>query len=168
MSINDCDNDDYEVGDFNDEFKGLLKLPPILRHPIPGRNVPYCLGFEKCNNHGYYRATPNIPYRIKGLLIWGADCTTLITKFQVANIECLKAGKESIPAMFFSTGYSFEDFKSLLKDPGSIIYGGLMFAIPRHFPFQEVIDRTLSIADQITIQIEGPFTQLITWGYTIE
>lgn len=149
--------------------KELIRRSLIDTTRIPiERQFPYCLGFEKkdVQNRVEWWGQPQIPYRIRGLLIWGADRTTLITRCKVANIECLAAGLAPIPALLFSAGLTFQDFLELQKPgrPGSLLMGE-MIAIPRHFPFQEVIERTLSPADRITIEITGPFSQLVTWGH---
>lgn len=149
----------------------VLTRPTMLAR-LPDLHVPYCLGFHRQSTFApvqSWRATPAIPYRIKGLLVWGADATTLITRLQIANIYALQASVDPIPALLFSAGYSFEEFLKLLTAgiTSALIHGRLE-NIPPHFPYQEVIEKTLSHAESITIDFTGPITTLVTWGIAIE
>ncbi len=151
--------------------EAMVVTGTLTRLPYSDRPAtPYCLGFHRLSPGSTdWVASPAIPYRVKGLLVWGADETTQITRLQVANICALQASADPIPALLFSAGYSFAEFLNLLVDGQcSIQMGSRLLIIPPHFPFQEVIERTLSPAVNIHISFTGPLTTLVTWGWAIE
>lgn len=151
-----------------------FKNQSLINRNLTQKVKPYCLGFHKDNlkypDHHimHWQASPQIPYRPQGLLVWGANADTRITQCHIGNVECLKAGDDPIPALLFAAGYSFADFIKLKESPtdpeNENIICNILREIPPHFPFQECIDTTLSPGMQITIGLTGPLLTLVTWG----
>ncbi len=135
------------------------------------RVTPYFLGFEKrptAVDRFEWTATPVIPFRIDGLLVWGVDATTLIHRFQVGADLCIGASRVPVPALIFSAGYDLQTFEALLRDQmRPAIYCGELIELPRHMKFQKAIERTLSPATSVTIEISGPIGTLVMWGYGV-
>ena len=131
---------------------------------------PYFLGFRcETREHRAWIAQPSIPYRAQGLLIWGADTTSLIHRFQYGAIEALRASTEPIPALTFACGYSFEEFAKLVEDDTasvvSIYREGILKTIPRHFPWHQIHGLTLAYGETWSFETSGPIAAVVSWGW---
>lgn len=125
-------------------------------------------------------ASPMIPFRILGLLLWGATKETWITRCQVRHCLQITASTDPIPALFFASALSFDELcRRLCQSDGSPLpYGrgkepsdfleGWLREHPRVAEHQLLQLQTLSIGDQVQIELEGPFYQLVFWGLGAE
>jgi hypothetical protein len=127
-----------------------------------------------------YIASPLIPFRISGLLVWGATKDTLITNCQVRLTQQIRASAEPIPALLFASGLSFAELCARMKErdgtpvrfrprPGEALepsdfIEGWLDEHPEVRPHQLFDLNTLSTGDQVRIEIVGPLHQLVFWG----
>lgn len=146
------------------------------------RTAPYCMGFRNLHSPLHevtWVAQPVVPFRVEGLLLWGATRDSWITNIQVRHTRQLIASSDPIPALFFATGLSFLELLSqVVDDDGKLLplrasstvfeppmfFHGWLKKNPKVDPRQIAQLDTLSLGDQLTIQTKGPLYQLVVWG----
>lgn len=182
------------------ELGGELPPGPVPREILPRRPerpitmrtlrrmpfsiAPYALGFRALQGGNpprrWFAAQPQIPFRIHGLLLWGATKDTWITHCQVRLTQQLRASADPIPGLLFASELSFAELCARLRsddgspmpfrtrkgkvlEPSEYIEGWLS-SHPEVAAHQLFSLPTLSPADQVSIEVEGPFHQMVFWG----
>lgn len=115
-----------------------------------------------------WTAYPAIPFRADGLLIWGADETTLIHRFQYGAVEALRASGEPIPALTFAAGISFEQFAECVQEQTLQLENhseGILTRVPTHFAWQQISGRMLDLGIPWTFETSGPIAAVVSWGW---
>lgn len=158
-------NPSLSYAKYRNRYRNLLSAEPLVRI------APYCLGYVRSKSptgQVTWEGRPAVPYRIRGLFIWGATEETMITRFSVGNSEVLKASADPVPAILFSAGITFEEFEKAVNNGArGIVLGSVLRAIPQHFEFHRVIEKTVTPGDRICIDVIGPLAQLVTWGVVL-
>lgn len=139
----------------------------------PKRTAPYLLGFRDASRPGdipiTYQAIPDVPFRIKGLMAWGATDESRILECRVGNRVHLMASVDHIPLRFFETGNSFEDILKLC-DPDSAPsdeqkhFQSILSNTPHVKPRQLFEFDTLVPGMSLKITIKGPCSALVFFG----
>jgi hypothetical protein len=187
-------------GEYDESSPEIEPLPPPLHRPrlrtLQGvgviRCAPYLLGFRNLPptsaSRRCFLASPMIPFRVQGLLIWGATKDTWITRCQVRNTIQIQASMDPLPALFFASALSFAEITSRLRDaegepspyrtrtgsptksvlePTDYLEGWLS-EHPDAAEHQLLQLHTLGTGDQVLIELDGPFHQLVFWGLGAE
>lgn len=94
----------------DDEKKDPLQVIGNAYGP-GGRLVRALLPFQWVD--GAFRATPQRPFRPKGLIIWGAPAGATVMAYVGCNLEGV-AGWGGIPAKWFAMGDNYEQMRAKL------------------------------------------------------
>jgi len=173
------------VGD-DEEPYGDLGSASLLAPAPELRCSHYCMGFRKYGPHkeeSTYIAAPVMPFRILGLIVWGATAETLLVHCQVGHVQHVLGSEQPVPALFFSTGLSFTELlASLTDDDGDPLpvrgphsgryeplehFRGWMSERPEVDARQMFEFDTLCPGDQLALTTKGPLHQLCVWGLAL-
>ena len=132
---------------------------------------PYCIGFRQTMVEGESRtftAHPSLPFKIRGLMVWGATNQSKLTCFQIGSELCLQCSADPIPLRFFETGLSFRDFELLLdlEDDSDIstFFQCKLKDNPRVSRRQLFDLPPAHAALSIKLSTIGPIEALVMWG----
>lgn len=141
---------------------------------------PYCLGFTAVppetrvtsETRVTWTATPHLPFRTRGLMVWGAANDSMLLQFTLGNVQYINGGMDPIPLRFFDAGMSFRDFELLIDadidaEPRWYFEGTLKDNPKVHR--RQLFDLpTVTIPECITVRTSGPIDTLVLWGLAAE
>lgn len=105
-----------------------------------------------------YAEQVQTPFLPKGLIIWGADETTLVHGVKVGNVTELEIGGYApIPGRYFESGRTFEDIQRLADA------GELELALESR---QRLEMTEASPGVQVCVSISGSYDRFCLWGTT--
>lgn len=145
----------------------LLSPPPTNYMRIES----CCLGFRMQDSNTEkrrYSTQSDCPFHGLGIMTFGCNSTTRIHRITCGNKLAIIYSEESVPGYFFESGYSFEDFQKILKEPLTqfdLIFQRWMKArpeVPKRMAFEMPSVRP---GEVIAIDVSGPLFAIVVWGY---
>ena len=170
----------------DDESDSPTPTLPYEPRGLMPRVSPFCLGFRNTrvvdggwdaagrpvDVEQWWTAISQVPFRISGLMVWGASKSSVITRCQVRSVMHVLASDDPIPLRFFETGLSFAELTSRLCDESGKpqplesdeFFSSWLLERPDVEPRQLFEFDTLAPGDQVTLVTRGNFEQLVFWG----
>jgi hypothetical protein len=98
---------------------------------------------------------PQLMFKPKGLIIWGATDQTFVESIQCGNMVEASVNAAKIPARYFEVGKSFEEIQKLAE------LGELEMSLPD----RQKLDMNIMVPGTVmTVHLRGPFKNFCVWG----